>query len=280
MNLNLYIKLNNKMETFSEFTLANYVPNNHYVKGALSGMFGIILSHPIDTIKTQRQALPVQLTNQSIPKSSMKFNLITLYRGVTSPLLGVGFEKALVFGTYSELKKRNFPIPISGAVSGFLAACIVTPYERIKILKQTKQSVALKDIIKPSFLFKGLSATWTREIPGFAIYFSVYEGLKNHFYVKQHKDITIMSSFVFGGLAGSSAWLFIYPQDRIKTIIQSNSVNSVNSENVLKKSIREIIINTYKQGGIKQFYSGFTWAIYRAILLHSGTFCMMEILNS
>jgi solute carrier family 25 carnitine/acylcarnitine transporter 20/29 len=240
-------------------------------------MFGICLSHPVDTIKTTRQTLINSSTNNIFKTHSLR----NLYRGVIPPLVGVGFEKALVFGTYTHLRNDyKLSTPVAGAISGFAATVIVTPYERIKILNQTKQNFIVKDILNPKFLFKGLSATWTREIPGFAIYFWTYESLKNHFYVKQNKDITIMSSFVFGGIAGSSAWLFIYPQDRIKTIIQSNSVNSVNSENVLKKSIKDLIKETYKIGGIKQFYSGFTWAIYRAILLHSGTFCMMEILNS
>ena len=125
--------------------------------------------------------------------------------------------------------------------------------------------------MKPNFLFKGLSATFTREVPGFAIYFSTYEYLKNKFYTSQKKDIDIVSSFVFGGIAGSNAWLFIYPQDRIKTIIQSNNTNKVN--------VMELIKNTYQNGGLRQFYSGFSMAIARAVLLHSGTFCMMEILN-
>ena len=68
------------------------------------------------------------------------------------------------------------------------------------------------------------------------------------------------------------AWIFIYPQDRIKTIIQSSNSNK-------KIDISSLIKKTYEVGGIKHFYSGFSFAIARAVLLHSGTFCMMEILN-
>ena len=257
------------METFTDITVNSLIPNNHYIKGALSGMFGIILSHPIDTVKTSRQTV----TNNLIKSYSLR----NLYRGILSPLIGVGFEKALVFGTYTHLRKDfNLPVSIAGGISGFVATMIVTPYERIKILQQTKQTITSKDISNPRFLFKGLSATWSREIPGFAIYFSVYESLKNHFYTSKNKDISIISSFVFGGLAGSSAWLFIYPQDRIKTIIQSRDSKS---QDFTKKSIKTLIQDTYKAGGVRQFYVGFSWAIYRAVLLHSGTFCMMEILN-
>jgi solute carrier family 25 carnitine/acylcarnitine transporter 20/29 len=229
---------------------------NYYTKGCISGMCGIIISHPIDSIKTH-YIMNANMTNYSI-------NARNLYRGLLSPLIGVGIEKAIVFGTYNYFRK-HFNIPISGAIAGFSAALIVSPYERIKIMKQTKQQIK----ISPSFLFKGLSATFTREIPGFAIYFSVYEGLKKHFYTNHNKDISIPASFIFGGMSGSIAWIFIYPQDRIKTIIQTNNNNS----------IKEIINTTYKLGGLRHFYSGFSFALARAILLHSGTFCTMEILS-
>ena len=245
-------------------TIIELVPNSHYVKGAISGMFGILISHPVDSIKTHMQ------TNKSF--SSFKFKPVNLYRGIISPLLGVGLEKSLVFGVYNYChNNKNVNIPLSGAISGFIASLIVSPYERIKILRQNQTKINYSECFTPNFLFKGLSATFTREVPGFAIYFSTYEYLKNKFYTSKNKEIDIISSFIFGGVSGTTAWLFIYPQDRIKTIIQSNNNSKVNIIDLIKK--------TYNYGGLKQFYSGFSLAIARAILLHSGTFCMMEILN-
>ena len=244
-------------------TIIELVPDNHYAKGAISGMFGIIISHPVDTIKTHLQ------THKNL--TSFQYKPTHLYRGILSPLLGVGLEKSLVFGTYNYCRNNKINIPISGAISGFIASLVVSPYERIKILLQNQTHFKISECAKPSFLFKGLSATFTREVPGFAIYFSTYEYLKNKFYISQNKDIDIVSSFIFGGIAGSTAWLFIYPQDRIKTIIQSNNNSKIN--------MMEIIKSTYQNGGLRQFYSGFSMAIARAVLLHSGTFCMMEILN-
>jgi hypothetical protein len=57
------------------------------------------------------------------------------------PLLGVGFEKAIVFGVYEnsqillneEKIRKSYSIALSGAISGFAASFIVTPCERIKI---------------------------------------------------------------------------------------------------------------------------------------------------
>ncbi len=247
------------MDTFDDFKLLN----NNYCKGALSGMFGILLSQPVDAIKTHYQV------NKNI---KFQYSMKNFYKGVSSPLLGVGLEKAMVFGTYNYLKNNlNCNIPVAGAISGFVASAIVSPYERIKILSQTNKKIT-KEFLYPKNLFTGLNATFTREIPGFAIYFSTYEYLKNKFYTEKNKEITIVSSFLFGGISGSMAWIFIYPQDRIKTIIQSADSNqSINIKSLIKK--------TYEVGGIKHFYSGFSFAIARAILLHSGTFCMMEILN-
>jgi solute carrier family 25 carnitine/acylcarnitine transporter 20/29 len=245
------------MDFFPDFLF-----NNHYVKGAISGMFGIILSQPIDSIKTHYQVNP---------NNKFKYTIRNFYRGVSSPLLGVGLEKAMVFGTYNYFRNNlNYNIPVCGAISGLVASTVVAPYERIKILSQTNQKLNM-NLLKPSYLYKGFGATFTREVPGFAIYFTTYEYLKHKFYTSKNKDINIPASFLFGGLSGSMAWIFIYPQDRIKTIIQSNTQDKIN--------IKSLIQKTYAIGGLKHFYQGFSFAIGRAILLHSGTFAMMEILN-
>lgn len=252
---------------------------NYYVNGAISGMFGILLSHPLDTMKTH-----IQTGNNF---KSLPINLRGLYKGMSAPLLGVGFEKGIVFTTYNYCLKQLHPtgiidvgisaIPISGAMAGLTASIVVTPYERFKILKQNSQKIWIKDL-SIGFLFKGLSATFTREVPGFAIYFSVYESLKYNTFTKHGNQIGYLHSFAYGGLSGISAWIFIYPQDRIKTILQSSVQSSTNNskQNGFTSVMREI----YAKGGIKHFYSGFSWAVGRAMLLHSGTFCMMEILSN
>ena len=253
------------MDTTMETTTTchhNYIMK--YINGGLSGMCGILLSHPIDTIKTHIQ------TGNTL--TTFKLSFTNLYKGISAPLLGVGVEKASVFGTYNYMYSKTDTIPLSGAIAGLTASLVVTPYERIKILKQNSQVIAFKDL-NSRFLFRGLSATFTREVPGFAIYFSVYEYLKKKTFTNYNKEITGSASFIYGGLSGLTAWIFIYPQDKIKTILQSGSV----SENT--SSIKNIIHTIYKSGGLKQFYNGFSWAAGRAVLLHSGTFCMMEYFN-
>jgi len=219
--------------------------------GYLAGMMGIIVSHPIDTLKTHYQQF-----NRLVFKN--------LYRGIIPPIIGVGLEKAVVFGVYeSTIKYTNSDI-ISGGLSGLSASLVVTPFERLKILMQTGQSInSLKNIN----LFQGLSATLTRETPGFAIYFSVYNKLKHN--NQDLKDIHPFKSFGYGALAGTASWIFIYPQDRIKTHIQAARDKKI--------GFFEAFRYIHKTEGITSFYRGFHLALLRAIPLHATAFTTVEL---
>ena len=253
-----FLILYNYNKTMNKEKIIN-TPLKYYFHGAISGMVGIALSQPIDAIKTH-----YQLETNGQKKFSMSYR--NLYKGISTPLIGVGLEKAIVFGTYNYFKKElNCNSALSGGVAGFAAAFIVTPCERIKILYQSQLESELKFTFKN--LFKGLNATYTREIPGFAIYFFTYDYLKERY--NGNDNFSLAKSFCFGGLSGSLAWVFIYPQDRIKTLVQSQR----------DAKFKDIIATIYNSGGLKQFYKGFSFAIMRAILLHSGTFSMMEFLS-
>jgi len=228
-----------------------------FIKGGISGVFGLILSHPFDTIKSN-----IQNNQKSI------YSIRFLYKGLTAPLLGIGIEKSIVFGVYNTLKKYDLPISINGFISGFMASFIITPYERIKILKQNSIDMsAIKYNIKT--LYTGYTMCMLRDSVGFAIYFSNYEYLKRKIY--GNNKISNTGAFLIGGSSGLISWIFIYPQDKIKTIMQSNKGNLY---------IKDIIFNIYKNEGILSFYKGFHFALYRAVPLHAGTFMMYELLSN
>lgn len=235
-----------------DYKLKTKIKNFGY--GYLAGMMGIIASHPIDTLKTQYQQ-----TNKMVFKN--------LYKGLIPPLLGVGLEKAVVFGVYeSTIKYTNSDI-ISGGLSGLSASLVVTPFERIKILLQTGQNISN---IRNINIFQGLSATLTRETPGFAIYFSVYNKLKNQYYQdKIDTYIHPMRSFFYGALSGTASWIFIYPQDRIKTHMQAAYEKKIGFIEAFK--------HIQKTQGITSFYRGFHLALLRAIPLHATAFTTVEL---
>jgi hypothetical protein len=225
--------------------------------GLISGLNAIVVSHPIDTIKTNIQE-----------SKKINYNFKNLYRGLGAPLVGVGLEKTVVFGVFETTKPYTNSDVISGGLSGMLASFIVTPFERIKILYQINQGNwnFIRQNFNHKFMFQGLSATFYRETPGFAIYFSVYNYLKNNF--NKNQQISLWKSFCYGAISGSVSWVFIYPQDRIKTHIQAITSRNIN----FTQGLKEILAN----GGYSGLYKGFHLALMRAIPLHATAFATME----
>jgi hypothetical protein len=231
---------------------------SNFAYGYLAGMAGIVTSHPFDTIKTNIQK-----------KQTIKYNIKNLYKGVAAPLFGVGLEKAIVFGTYETSKRYGNNDFISGGLAGLTASFVVTPFERIKILLQTNQTVE-KHFFNRKFLFQGLSATFYRETPGFAIYFSLYNHLKNKIqHQRKEEEIRPMDSFIIGAISGSASWIFIYPQDRIKTHLQACKERQLGFTEGLKEVLND--------GGYRGLYRGFHYALMRAIPLHATAFMTFEL---
>jgi hypothetical protein len=236
--------------------------NKHIIRnfgyGYMAGMAGIVASHPFDTIKTNIQK-----------KQIVNYNIRNLYKGVAAPLFGVGLEKAIVFGTYEMSKKYTNSDFISGGLAGLTASFVVTPFERIKILLQTNQNLE-KQMLNRKFLFQGLSATFYRETPGFAIYFSTYNYLKNEIQKEIKKEeIHPLDSFFIGAFSGCASWMFIYPQDRIKTHLQACKERQIG----FKEGLKEVL----NDGGYRGLYRGFHYALMRAIPLHATAFMTFEL---
>ena len=250
--------------------------NNYYknfLHGWISGINAIIFSHPIDTIKTNIQE-----------KKMINYNFKNLYRGLSAPLIGVGLEKSIVFGVYESTIKYTKNDTISGALSGLTASFIVTPFERIKILFQTNQGnyQFIRQNLNSKFMFQGLSATFYRETPGFAIYFSTYNFLKNNKIINSNlieeindnneiiikNNISLIRSFIYGAISGSVSWIFIYPQDRIKTHVQALKDRKLGFIDGFKEILQD--------GGYRGLYRGFHFALMRAIPLHATAFATME----
>jgi len=230
----------------------------HFVAGCFGGATGIVLSHPFDTIKARLQALD---------KNTVKYN--NLFKGIIPPLIGTMLEKAIVFGSYDKCKNANIfsnnyiNIFFSGCFAGFTCTIIVTPIEKIKIQLQNNPSENFMSVIKKEnfkSIYNGWSACLAREIPGFGIYMSVFNMLKNN-----TENMTLTKTFAYGGISGICAWLGMYPSDVIKTNMQSHNIS-------LKMAIKKI----YNNDGFIGFYKGISFALIRAGLLHSGVFLGYE----
>jgi hypothetical protein len=256
-----------------------------FFHGFFAGSFGSFISHPFDTLRVRIQGqMKVNATSNTAQFSLFqcckeevgKMKLPKdLYKGLTPALMGIAAEKALVFGTYQNCSKVLEPFIsnkrakdfVSGAAAGLVCSSVVAPVERIKIPLQTQSNVSLWTIIKEN-PFRGWTATLSRETPGFAIYFTTYNTLRDKWMSKD--GLQPWKAFLMGGIAGTVTWGFIYPQDLIKTNIQKGEFSSM----------RECISFVTRNYGLKGFYRGFSLALMRAVPLHAGTFFSYEMINA
>jgi hypothetical protein len=214
---------------------------NEFISGCVGGALGTSVCYPLDTIKTCIQ------TNTPI-------KLRGLYNGFTSPLIGVICEKSVLFAAYGHLQRRyEFTPFVNGIISGLLTTFIVTPFERVKVIAQTQNTTTIQALrgIPLNTLYRGWSATLFREVPGYGVYFTVYEKMKKLEY----------NTMISGAVSGMSAWAVIYPSDPIKTTMQHSNIGA-------RQAIQKI--------GYKGMYKGFTPAIIRAGLFHSLVFVGYE----
>ena len=241
----------------------NILIMDEFIYGCFGGIFGTIISHPIDTIRINLQSL-----------KQPKYDIKSLYKGILSPFIGIGIEKAIVFGTYNLSMKfltqqrkitptnQSFYQFCSGVASGFSSTLVVTPVEYFKITYQNQSSIKLKDLTLKN-MYRGWTATLFREVPGYGIYFYTYNKITSYF------GKNPLSIFMGGGTAGLAAWICIYPADYIKTRMQYYQTPFLSTaKNILKKE------------GLFGMYRGCSLALARAFILHCGVFTAYEYIKN
>jgi hypothetical protein len=193
----------------------------NFTAGSVGGCSGKLLDYPLDTVKVRLQtqtvlteamkaaaaksgkAPPVYYTGavHCIQHSIKTDGVKSLYRGISSPLIGSMAENALLFLVYSEIKKQMGEKPggqpltllqmcTAGAISGFFTPFVLTPFELVKCRLQTvgegfrtykgPMDVVVKTIKEEGFfrgLYRGNMSMLLREVPGNFCWYGVYEGV-------------------------------------------------------------------------------------------------------
>lgn len=222
---------------------------NHFGKGTVVGLTQTLFGHPLDTLKTRKQ------NNSSVLFKSWKH----LYRGCYYPLILSTSYNSLLFGFYTECKKRDYTSLQAGAITGLGLSWLITPFEYYKISEQVSITKELERIHKPKVKntllhntpFRGSHYTALRETIGCGLYFHIYDTSMEYG----------IHSFLSGGLAGCGSWLFSYPLDTIKTRYQ------INPAITWKVSI--------KQGHL---FHGIWFCLARAFLVNGIGFTIYELL--
>ncbi|PIA39935.1 hypothetical protein AQUCO_02600405v1 [Aquilegia coerulea] len=284
--------------------------------GTIGGAAQLICGHPFDTIKVKLQSQPVPLAGQlpkyagaidAVKKTIVAEGLGGLYKGMGAPLATVAAFNAVLFTVRGQLESilRSEPgsrLTISqqvvcGAGAGVVVSFLACPTELVKCRLQAQSALAdlsssgggvkysgpmdvAKHVLRSEGgmkgLFKGLVPTLGREVPGNAIMFGVYEGVKQ--FIAGGQDTSGLgrgSLIVAGGLAGASLWAVVYPTDVIKSVIQVDDYKNPKFSGSID-AFRKILAAE----GVRGLYKGFGPAMARSIPANAACFLAYEVTRS
>jgi len=206
--------------------------NIKYISGILAGVAEVIITHPIDYYKTQKQynAYNSNLINN--------FKIRNMYNGFVPRLLGI-VPMRLVFWCTQDFgedifENYKYKYALAGGLAGFAQSLIDYPIEQFKIRNMIyKQpfNVILKDFINNKSHTNGFMLTSSRNIL-FAIIF-------NHI-AKTHTNSnnTIYQNFMIASSSGFIAGALTQPIDYFKTIVQSSKEKQISIKDIFNDSLK------------------------------------------
>jgi len=147
----------------------------------------------------------------------------------------------------------------------------IQPTNVLALTKQIVKAEGLKG------LYRGGVITILREVPGNAIYFGVYDIIKNSFSEStRHSPLTTLFA---GATAGLLSWGMVYPQDILKTRLQCDVglTRKYPMHPYLKDGgIINCAKDIYRTNGIKGFLKGISACSLKGIIAEATTFLVYE----
>ncbi|KAJ9055792.1 hypothetical protein DSO57_1015445 [Entomophthora muscae] len=277
-----------------------------FLAGTVGGCCEVLVGHPFDTVKvriqTQSATTPLYSGAVDCFKKTLEKEKVTgLYRGVTPPLITVGFCSAIIFSSNGYFRRKLNPNPISdptsselpigptalaGAMTGSIIACFYCPMELLKIRMQTQTLFNAKyrgliDCAKQTVkrdglagMYRGFTVTLARDMACFAGYFSMYHFMRDLYIerlagpeVDRNSDLPMWYLLLSGGLSGIACWLTSYPQDIIKSRLQSSPT---------KLTIPDTIKTIFREGKWRGFTRGLAPTLLRSFPANAATFVGYE----
>ncbi|KAI3692021.1 hypothetical protein L6452_31827 [Arctium lappa] len=280
--------------------------------GTIGGVTQLFVGHPFDTIKVKLQSQPTPAPGQ-LPKYSSAIDALKqtlaaegprgLYKGMGAPLATVAVLNAVLFTARGQMEallrsEPGAPLTVNqqivaGAGAGAAVSILASPAELIKCRLQAQGASAgaavtaapkysgPMDVVKQVLrseggvrgIFKGLIPTMTREIPGNATLFGVYEALKQYFAGgTDTSGLDRGSLMLAGGLAGASFWMTVYPLDVVKSVIQIDDYKNPKYSGLVD-AFRKIL----KAEGVGGLYKGFGPAMGRSMPANAACFLAFEL---
>ena len=219
-----------------------------------------------------------------------------LYKGVGSPMMGLTFINAIVFGVQGNTMRllgQDTPLNqfLAGAAAGTIQCVICCPMELAKTRMQMQgtgeKKKSSRKVYKNSLdclariyqreglrgVNRGMVTTLVRETPGFGVYFLAYDLLTTRIGCEPDDPYMIPKLLFCGGMSGIASWLSTYPVDVIKSRLQADGVGGVYRYSSIMDCVRQSVANE----GWTVFTRGLTSTLLRAFPVNATTFATVTL---
>jgi len=275
-----------------------------FIAGSVGAATSVYVGQPLDTLKVKMQTFPELYPNLKTCFSRTLQNegiVRGLYAGTVPSLVANIAENSILFAAYGACQKiianslqiskvEDLSVAANG-FSGFLAAfwssLALCPTELVKCkLQALRESYTSQGKDPPKIgpyqltrnilrteglpgMFRGLTATFTREMPGYFFFFMAYEFSRDILRSpgQSKDDIGALKTVVSGGVAGVTLWTIIFPADVVKSRLQV-----AGSSTPMLKMMRDI----YTKEGVAALYNGLGPSILRTFPATGALFLAYE----
>lgn len=278
--------------------------------GSIAGSIGVGVAFPLDTLKTKSQVYgAASSTTSTTTNTTSRLSMLELisfvwrkegvagfFGGVRGMMAGQAVIKSVAFSSNAFALDRlaassataspSFSsLLMAASFSGLVASFFVSPIERVKVMMQAADSDAYEDeadcvraVLRAEgwtgLLGRGLGPTLAREVPSYAIYFTVYGVLVD---TPAAAALGPAAPLLFGALAGMACWVPVYPVDVVKTLVQ-NTEGDDDDDDDRPTSTIDVARRLYREGGPGAFFDGLTPKMLRAGVNHSITFWIYDLI--
>tara|TARA_B100001175_G_C19464124_1_gene618128 strand:+ start:703 stop:1467 length:765 start_codon:yes stop_codon:yes gene_type:complete len=227
---------------------------NEYIAGGISGLVEVLLTHPLDYVKTKHQ-----LYTQKNNKNNINFykylyrknKIVDYYTGISSRIVGVVPMRLLFWGTQNKVKSilndkkidKWYNFLIIGSTSGTIQTCVDNQIEIIKTSLIEKKEVKIKNLLK----FNGFFPTLYRNV----IFVNILSSVCHNFKFRNNRE-----KFQYSSMAGLGGSIISQPFDYVKTIKQSQESNIYYKDHNIKKFNTFKIINIILRDNPKILFTG------------------------
>ncbi|KKA29294.1 hypothetical protein TD95_002514 [Thielaviopsis punctulata] len=224
----------------------NFSLGQNMLAGAFAGIAEHTVMYPVDAIKTRMQVLsptPSAVYNgvvQGTYRIASTEGILSLWRGMSSVILGAGPAHAVYFATYEAVKhvmggnQAGVHHPLAAATSGACATiasdALMNPFDVIKQRMQMHNSRrmyrSVLDCARYVYRKEGIAAfyvsyptTLSMTVPFTALQFLAYESISTT--MNPTKKYDPFTHCTAGAVAGGFAAALTTPMDVIKTMLQT-----------------------------------------------------------